>query len=83
MINRPLKTLLFHFLVFRFSKFQRVIVKNLMKKPPNFIVDFKSSYKVLVYYKFLWAGLDLGATVQFQFQLSVQFQLSNRSEKFL
>ena len=26
-----------------------------MKKPPNFIMDFKSSYKVLVYYKFLWS----------------------------
>ena len=45
---------LFHFLLFRFSKFQRLIVKNLMKKPPNFIMEFKSSYKVLVYYKFLW-----------------------------
>ena len=53
MINGPLKTLLFHF--FRFSKFQRLVVKNLMKKPPNFIMDFKSSYKVLVSYKFSWS----------------------------
>ena len=64
MINGPLKTLLFHFLLFRFFKFQRLIVKNLMKKPPNFIMDFKSSYKVLVYYISLWAGLDLGGTVR-------------------
>ena len=26
-----------------------------MKKPPNFVMDFKSSYKVLVYYLFLWS----------------------------
>ena len=53
MINGPLKTLLFHFLLFRFPKFQRLIVKNLTTKPPNFIMDLKSSYKVLVYYKLL------------------------------
>ena len=53
MINEPLKTLFFIFLLFRFSKFQRLIVKNLMKKPSNFIMDFKSLYKFLVYYKFL------------------------------
>ena len=35
-----------------------------MNKPQNFILNFKSSYKVLVYYKFLWAGLDLGGTVR-------------------
>ena len=64
MINGPLKTLLFHFLLFGFSKFQRLIIKNLMKKPPNFIMDFKSSYKVLVNYKFLWAGWELGGTVR-------------------
>ena len=63
MINEPLKMLFFHFL-FRFFKFQRLIVKNLMKKPPNFISDLKSSCKVLVYYKFLWAGLDLGGIVR-------------------
>ena len=55
MINGPLKTLVFYFLLFRFSKIKRLIIKNLMKKPPNFIMDFKSSYKVLVYYKFLWS----------------------------
>ena len=47
--------LLFYFLLFRFSKFQRLTVKNVMKKPPNFIMDFKSSQKVLVYYKCLWS----------------------------
>ena len=56
MINGPLKTLLFHCLLFHFFKFQKLIVKNLMKKPPNFIMDFKISYNVLVYYKFLWLG---------------------------
>ena len=55
MINGPLNTLFFHFLLFCFSKFQRLIVKNLVKKPPSFIMGFKSSYKVLVYYKFLWS----------------------------
>ena len=58
MINEPLKTLLFHFLLFRFPKFQRLIVKNLMIKQPNFIMDFQISCKVLVYYTFLWAGWD-------------------------
>ena len=64
MIDRPLKTQLSHVLLFRFSKFQRLIVKNLMKKLLNFIMDFKSSYKFLVYYKILWAELDLGGTVR-------------------
>ena len=35
-----------------------------MKKPLNFIMDFKSSYKVLVYNNVLWAGWDLGGTVR-------------------
>ena len=34
-----------------------------MKKSQNFIMDFKSSYKVLVYYKSMCAELDLGGTV--------------------
>ena len=55
MTNEPLRTLLFHCLLFRFSKFHRLFVENLMKKRPNFIIDLKSSYKVLVHYKFLWA----------------------------
>ena len=52
-INGPSKTLLFQFSLFRFSRFPSLIVKNLLKKPPNFIMNFESSYKVALYDKFL------------------------------
>ena len=42
----------FNFLIFLFSKFQITIVKNLMERPSFFIMNFKSSYEVLLRHKY-------------------------------
>ena len=40
--------LFFNFCPFHISKFQMIIVKNLMEKPSFFIMDFDGSYEVLL-----------------------------------
>ena len=42
------KMLLFYFSFFDFENFLTAFAKNLMKRPPAFIVEIKSSYKLLL-----------------------------------
>ena len=44
----PSKMLLFYFSFFDFANFLTAFAKNLMKRPPVFIIDIKSSYKLLL-----------------------------------
>ena len=44
----------FSFCLFHFSKFEMTIIKNLMKKP-SFIINFESSFKVLLCHKYFWS----------------------------
>ena len=49
------KMLFFNFYLFNFSKFQVTFVKNLMKKPSFFIMDFEGSNEVLLPHKYFWS----------------------------
>ena len=49
----PSKTLLLYFSFFDFDNFLTAFSKNLMKKPPVFMIDIKSSYKLLLSHKHL------------------------------
>ena len=51
-IYRLSKMLRFNFCLFHFSKFQMTIVKNLMKKPSFFIMNFEGSNEVLLRHKY-------------------------------
>ena len=51
----PPKMLFFNFYLFDFSKFQMRLVKNRMKKPFFFIMDFKGSYEVLLRHTYFWS----------------------------
>ena len=46
-----LKTLLFYFSFFDFGDFLTALAKNLMKRPPIFINDIKSLYKLILSHK--------------------------------
>ena len=52
MTNGPSKMLLLNCCIFHFSKLHTTIVKNLIEKPSIFIMDFKSSYEVLLNHKY-------------------------------
>ena len=51
-INGLSKILFFNFCLFDFSKFQMNIVKNLMKNPLLFVMNFESPYEVLLRHKY-------------------------------
>ena len=51
--DRPSKALLFYFLLFDFDKFLTAFAKNLMKRPPVFMIDIKSWFKLLLSDKYL------------------------------
>ena len=53
-INGPFTIVFFNFCLFHFFKFQMTVVKNLMKKPSFFIMDFEGSYEVLLCHKYIW-----------------------------
>ena len=55
MINGLSRMLFFNFCLFYFFKFQMTIVKNLLEKPSFFIMDFESSYEVLLRDKYFWS----------------------------
>ena len=47
------KMSLFYFSLFDFDDFLAIFAKNFMKRPPVFMIDMKSSYKLLLSQKYL------------------------------
>ena len=54
-INGSSKMLFLNLYLFRFSKFQMTIVRNLMEKPSFFIMDSEGFYEALLRHKYFWS----------------------------